>query len=152
MADGFKWRYNLSGGRPLILEVIAKDTETLTIGDMINIESGLGDLGATADTGLLGALAGCTDPLTYETVPGVIAAVTSVTVLKVIANPDAVYGVVDANARLIGATLDIAGATGAQGVATSSNTEFVVVERKKQTADETRVMFCISSHVFAKAQ
>ena len=48
-ANGFEWRYNLSGGRPLILTFLMKDSETLTRGDMLNIESGEVDLAATAD-------------------------------------------------------------------------------------------------------
>ena len=68
-------------------------------------------------------------------------------------NPDAVYGDAnDTSARLAGALLDVSGATGAQTVAASSNTEFVVVERKRQSSDETRVQIASTSHYLAKAQ
>ena len=73
--------------------------------------------------------------------------------MKVIVNPDAVYADAnDTSARLAGALLDISGATGAQTVASSSNTEFAVVKRKRQASDETRVQICSTSHYLAKAQ
>ena len=151
-ANGFIWRYNLSGGRPLILTFIMKDTETFTVGDMMNVETGQVDLGATADTGLAGAFVGPFDPKDAKVgEPGKVDGTTAVTVVKVIVNPDAVYGVFDENARQPGAALDISGATGAQTVAASSNKEFVVVERKMQTADETRVMISQADHYLVKA-
>lgn len=47
------------------------------------------------------------------------------TSIKAIVNPDAVYAVDDANARLAGATLDIA--AGGMGVAASVNADLLVV-------------------------
>ena len=154
MANGFEWRYNLyGGGKPLIKTFYMKDTETLTVGDILNVESGEVDLAATGDTGLAGAFAGPDDPGdAVDNAPGTVAGTDSTTLVKVIINPDAVYEVEDNNARAPGATLDITGATGAQGVAASSNTEFVVVERKRQTSDPTHVMICPSAHYLAKAQ
>ena len=131
---GFTFRYRLSGGAPTIQVLKAKDTETLTKGDMLNLETGEVDLGATADTGFLGV---CLDTG---------ARVDSTTDVTFIADSDAVYGVADANARVQGATLDIAGATGAQGVATSSNKEFVVVAPSAAT-EETLVRFNVGKHV-----
>ena len=153
-ANGFDWRYNVSGGRPLILTFVMKDTETLTRGDMLNIESGEVDLAATGDAALAGIFVGPENPEdAVDGKPGTLAGTDSTTVVKVIVNPDAVYADAnDTSARLAGATLDISGATGAQTVAASSNTEFVVVERKRQSSDETRLMICSSAHYLAKAQ
>lgn len=136
---GFKFRYRLAGGSPTIQPIVMKDTETLTAGDTINLESGQADLGATADVNLAGVC--------LETVAGTSA----VTKVRVITDADAVYGVTDANARKIGDTLDIAGATGAQGVAASSNKELVVVADSAAT-EETLVRFNVGKHYQNKAQ
>lgn len=118
MADeslGFKFEYRESGGDPTILDLLYKDAEILTKGDLLNLESGEVDLGATNDSALLGAA--------QETGLGV----DSTTLMRVITDPDAVYSVFDENARLAGATLDIAGATGAMTVAATSNVDLLVV-------------------------
>ena len=153
-ANGFEWRYNVSGGRPLILTMAMKDTETLTRGDMLNVESGEVDLAVTSDAALAGIFVGPENPNdATDGEPGKVSGTDSTTIVKVIVNPDAVYADPnDTSARLAGATLDISGATGAQTLAASSNTEFVVVERKRQSSDETRVMICSSAHYLAKAQ
>ena len=153
-ANGFEWRYNVSGGRPLILTMAMKDTETLTRGDMLNVESGEVDLCATGDAAIAGVFVGPENPNdAVDGKPGTVSVTDSTTIVKVIVNPDAVYADAnDTSARLAGATLDISGATGAQTVAASSNTEFVVVERKRQSTDETRLMICSSAHYLAKAQ
>ena len=153
-ANGFEWRYNVSGGRPLILTLLMKDTETLTRGDMLNVESGEVDLAVTTDAAIAGVFLGPENPDdAVDGKPGTVAGTDSTTIVKVLVNPDAVYA--DANdtvARLAGALLDISGSTGAQTVAASSNTEFVVVERKRQSSDETRLQICSSAHYLAKAQ
>ena len=153
-ANGFEWRYNVSGGRPLLLTMAMKDTETLTRGDMLNVESGEVDLCATGDAAIAGVFVGPENPNdAVDGKPGTVSGTDSTTIVKVIVNPDAVYADAnDTSARLAGATLDISGATGAQTVAASSNTEFVVVERKRQSTDETRLMICSSAHYLAKAQ
>lgn len=135
---GFTFRYRLSGGQPTVKKIVCKDTETLTKGDIANLESGQLDLGATADTTLLGAI--------QQTAAGTSAT----TKFEVITDADAVYGVTDANARLEGATLDLTGATGAQGVTTSSNKEFVVVATSS-ASQETLVRFNVGKHVENKA-
>ena len=154
MANGFEWRYNLSGGDPLIMKFVMKDSETLTRGDMLNIESGEVDLAATGDVALCGIFLGPDDPDdAVDGKPGTVAGTDSTTVVQAMVNPDAVYAdTSDTSARLAGATLDIAGATGAQTVAASSNTEFVVVARKLQASDETLLQICSTSHYLAKAQ
>lgn len=136
---GFRFRYRKSGGFPTIQPILFKDTETITIGDFVNLESGLADLGATADTNLLGAA--------QQTLAGT----SEVTKIEVITDADAVYGVVDANARKKGATLDLSGATGAQAVAASSNKEFVVVADSLAT-EETLVEVNVGKHHETKAQ
>lgn len=136
---GFQFRYRLSHPTPTIQVVKAKDTETLTAGDILNLEGGEVDLGATADTNLVGVCLA-----TYS-------AVDSTTDIRFIADADAVYGVVDNNARKKGDTLDLAGTTGAQGVATSSNKEFVVVAPSSAT-EETLVRINVGKHHDNKAQ
>ena len=130
---GFQFRYRLSGAPPTIERIVQKDTETITRGDMVNLETGQLDLGATADTNLLG--------VALETVAGTAAT----TFIDVITDADAVYGVVDNNARVKGATLDLTGSTGAQGVTTSSNKEFVVVAAST-SSQETLVRFNVGKH------
>lgn len=125
---GFTFRYRHSGGAPTIMVLKAKDTETLTKGDLLNLETGEVDLAATADAALLGV---CLDTG---------ARVDSTTDVYFISDKDAVYGVADANARAQGALLDIAGTTGAQGVAAASNNEFIVVAAST-ASEETLVGF-----------
>ena len=153
-ANGFEWRYNISGGRPLILTFLMKDTETFTRGDMLNLESGEVDLLVTTDVAAVGVFVGPEDPDdATDGQPGVVAGTDSTTVIKAIVNPDAVYADAnDTSARLAGALLDVSGATGAQTLASSSNNEFVVVERKRQSSDETRVTFTAPTHYLSKVQ
>ena len=136
MADtslGFRYRGRRSGGNPTYQDLLFKDTETLTRGDMVNLESGEIDLGATGDTNLLGVV--------QETLAGT----DSTTKARVIVDDDAIYGVYDANARLKGATLDLAGTTGAQTIAASSNKEFVVWA-PSAADEETLVVFNVGKH------
>lgn len=115
--DGFRYAGQTVYGicpNPRLAKFTIKDTETLTIGDMVNLESGEIDLAATSDTALLGAV--------QETKAGV----DSTTEYVVIDEPFAIYAVWDTTDRAVGAQLDIAGNTGAQGVAASSNNEFIV--------------------------
>lgn len=138
MADtsaGFRFRYRQGGGQPTIQTLTIKDTETLTKGDLVNIETGEIDLAATNDTAITGVV--------LETKAGT----DSTTTYKVITDADAVYGVYDPNARVIGATLDIAGATGAMTVAASSNVDLIVVANST-AAEETLVMIAHGEHVF----
>lgn len=136
---GFTFRFRESGGAPTILDLLFKDTETLTKGDLVNLEAGEVDLLATADTNALGVV--------LETKAGT----DSTTRIKVIVDADAVYGVADANARLLGATLDVAGTTGAMTVASSSNKNFVVA-RESSATEETLVKFNVGKHAFNVAQ
>lgn len=136
MADtslGFRFRGRLCGQPPTIQDLVYKDTETLSKGDLVNLETGQIDLGATNDAAFVGVV--------LETQAGT----TAVTKAKVIVDADAIYGVYDANARVIGATLDIAGATGAMTVAASNNVDLLVVA--DSTADEeTLVIIAHGEH------
>ena len=136
---GFEFAFRTSGGKPTIQRLTFKDTETITKGDLVNLESGEVDLAATADANLLGAA--------QETVAGT----DSVSKIDVIVDADAVYRVTDANARVKGATLDIAGTTGAQGVTTSSNKEFVVYAASS-ASEPTLVRINSDAHHDTKAQ
>ena len=130
---GFRFMYRLSGGQPTIQKLTFKDTETLYKGDLVNLESGEIDLAATNDSALVGVVLKTT------------AGVDSTTQVEVITDADAVYAVYDANARAIGATLDITGSAGAMGVTTSSNADVQVVA--DSTADEwTLVMINHGEH------
>ncbi len=130
---GFRPRYRLCGQPFTILNLLFKDTETLTKGDILNLESGTLDLGATNDTTFIG--------VALQTKAGT----TAVTYMEVISDWDAVYGVYDANARVAGATLDIAGATGAMTVAATSNVDLIVVAPSSAT-EETLVMIAHGEH------
>jgi hypothetical protein len=136
---GFRYAYRESGGSPTIQSLLCKDTETLTKGDMANLETGEIDLGATGDANFLGVI--------LQTAAGT----DSTTRFDVITDDDAVYEITDANARLLGATLDISGATGAQTVTTSSNKEFVVVA-ESSASEPTLVKFNTGKHLKNKAQ
>lgn len=138
MADtskGFRYRGRMSGGEPTIQDLLMKDTETLTKGDMVALDTGEVDLLDVAHTAGLGVV--------LETVAGT----DSTTRVRVIVDADAIYGVYDANARLKGATLDISGTTGAQTVTTSSSKNFVVYA-ESTAAEETLVVFNIGKHAF----
>lgn len=137
---GFKAVGRLSGGGFTKVTVKAKDNETLSNGDLVNIEAGEVDLAATNDTALAGPIVSAT-----------VSAVDSTTDIEIIIDPDVILETVDNNARLLGATLDIAGATGAQGVTTSSNKEFIVVA-PSTASQPTKVMFNVGHHLLSKAQ
>lgn len=119
---GFKLMGRMSGFPTTIVKIKFKDTETISKGDLVNVESGTADLGATADTLLLG--------IALQTKAGT----SGVTDLEVVADEDAYYGVYDPNARKIGDFLDITGATGAQGVGTPTNNDLIVIANS--AADE----------------
>lgn len=126
----FEWAFNLSGGAPTILSYVVKDTVVLSRGEFVNLETGEVDTAATADTALVGITAEAKD----NTADGLS--------VKVIMNPDAVYAVDDANARVAGATLDIA--AGALGVAASANADFIVL--KDSTASEKTLVTFNGNH------
>ena len=119
---GFKLMGRLSGGPTTIQTLKFKDTETLTKGDMINVESGEADLAATGDTAFLG--------IAMQTLAGT----DSTTSIEVCVDDDMIYAIYDPNARNAGDKLDLTGATGAQTVTTASNNNFIVIANS--TADQ----------------
>lgn len=123
---GFTFAYNLDGSAPIIEKITVANTVVLSEGEMVNQETGELTTAVTADVTLVGvALEDCDN-----TSDGLSCAV--------IVNQYAVYSVADANARLKGATLDIA--TGALGVTTSTNADLIVVEDSSAT-EPTLVTF-----------
>ncbi len=136
MADtsaGFRYRGRKCGAPPTIQRLLFKDTETLTKGDLVNLEAGEVDLAATDDKLIVG--------IVLETKAGV----DSTTYISVIVDEDALYGVYDAAARLKGAPLDIAGATGAMTVAADSNHDLKVYAPSSAT-EETIVEIFHGAH------
>ena len=144
----FRFVGTLSGTPQRQETFLMKDSETLTVGDIINIEAtsnvGEADLAVTSDILIAGVLVGADDP-DDETAAGVIAGTDSTTKVKVITNTGAIYSVADANARAAGATLDITGTTGGQTLTTSSNIEFIVV-KNSSASEDTEVMIAPSAH------
>jgi uncharacterized protein YbcI len=130
---GFEYRYRQDGGQPTIRSFAFVNTATLSRGDMLNFEHGQVDLGARGDVGLLGAA--------METIDGEA----NISYMRVITDADAVYAVEDAHARRKGDTLDLTGATDAQGVATSAASEFEVVA-DSLAAEATLVTIGVASH------
>lgn len=122
----FEFAYSLSGTAPIIEKITVADTVVLSIGEMVNLESGELTTAVTADTALVGVAIEAVD----NTDDGETCAV--------IVNEDAVYRITDANARSKGDTLDIA--TGALGVTTSSNADLIVVE-DSTSSEPTLVTF-----------
>jgi len=126
MPVGFEFAYRLGGGAPTIYEFVIADAVVLSKGELCNLETGELTTAVTADTTLVGAAQEAVD----NTDDGLTC--------KVIMNPDAVYRVTDANARVIGATLDIG--TGALTLAASSNADLIVVQDSTAT-EPTHVTF-----------
>jgi hypothetical protein len=120
----FTFRYTLDGSAEIYKDYTVVNAAVLSIGEMLNLETGEADAGATGDTAFIGPAVNAVDNTDDgETV-------------RAIMNPNAVYGVVDANARVAGALLDLA--TGGLGVAAASNNDFIVVEDSTAT-EETLV-------------
>jgi len=136
---GFRIRGRISGGAIHYQDILSKDTATHTKGDIVNVETGEVHLGAAADTALIGPVmetVSCTD---------------STTKVRVCTDPDVILEIYDPNARVIGATLDLSGATGAMTQTTSSQKDFVVYETSTAT-EPTLLIFNQGHHLFRKDQ
>lgn len=146
---GFRLLHRLCGAAPTIRNIISADT-TLNVGDLVNLEGSaaarVADLAATNDTKLIGVVLG---PVNPDHIVGETMTLNGTTdKIRVVVDTDCVYATTDAAVRNFGDTLDIAGATGAQTVATSSNVDVVVVA--DSTASEpTLVMLSQANHVLA---
>lgn len=129
---GFKWAGSIDGSEPIVRRFTVKDTVVLSRGEMVNLESGEADAGATNDSAFLGAATEDVD----NTDDGLTVAV--------ITNPGAIYAVVDANARAAGDTLDLA--SGGMGLTTTSNADFKVWA--DSGADEPTLVVFNANHAF----
>ncbi len=130
MASGFWFAGSMDGSEPIEVEYIVKASAVISKGEMVNLETGEADAGAAADTGLIGIATESVD----NTVDG--------HTIKVIANPNAIYGVDDANARVAGALLDLA--SGGMGVTTDSSHTFMVWA--DSAADEPTLVIFNGTH------
>ena len=131
---GFQFVHRQTGAMPTILDIVLRNDEVLSVGEMVNINTGEAEAAGTNDAAFVGialeALDNADDGLS----------------IKVIVDKDAIYRVSDDNARLIGATLDLA--SGGLGVTTpNTNKDFIVI--KTSTATEpTHVMITPAEHLF----
>lgn len=130
---GFEFRYRLSGNTPTFKDLAFTNVELLRRGDMLAMTDGTVGLAATGDTTLVGAAA--------ETLDGSA----STRFIRAIVDADAVYGVEDPRIRHKGATLDLAGATGAQTLDASANADFIV-DVDSPGDEETLVRFKEGRH------
>lgn len=129
---GFRWAGSIDGSEPIIRRFVVADAEVLSRGEMVNLESGELDAGATNDSAFLGP---CTEDVD-NTDDGLTCAV--------ITNPGAIYAVDDANVRAAGATLDLG--TGGLTVAATSNADFKVWA--DSAADEPTLVIFNGNHAF----
>lgn len=143
---GFSFVHRLCGAAPTVRNLVAADA-VMHVGDLVNIESGQADLAVTNDTKLAGVILGPVNP-DHMADDGTITLTAGTHSVRVIVDADAVYAVTDANVRLFGATLDIAGATGAQTIAASSNVD-VVVACNSTAGENTLVCLSQINHVLA---
>lgn len=128
---GFEYAYTIGGGEPNIQSFPVVNDGVIPQGALCNLESGEATLAVTDDAALIG--------VALETVDNADDGL----YIRVIINPDAVYSVVDANARAAGAELDIA--TGALGVAADNNSDLIVVATSSAT-ERTLVMIAPGEH------
>jgi hypothetical protein len=140
MADtslGFRYRGRLHGdsNHPTILKLYSKNTATHTKGDLVMVEGVTGEV----------LIAATNSKLILGVVQATVAATDSTTLVTVIADEDAIYGVYDASARHINAPLDIAGTTGAMTIATDTNHDLLVIAESSAT-EETLVMIMHGAH------
>ena len=129
--SGFRYAGELqSPSAPPILQTFKfKDTETLTKGDLLNLESGEVDLAAQGDTAIIG--------IANETKSGT----DSTTDIEVIVlNDTSIFEKYDATARTIGGSLRLGTSTtsGALDLASStSGTEMFQIVASSTTAENT---------------
>jgi hypothetical protein len=138
---GFEYSHRPNGKAPTVQEFPAKSGQTdLSGGMLVNLESGEIDIAVSNDSALLGVVLGPSDP------DEDITALSAGAMVEVITDPDAVYRVTDANARVAGASLDIA--AGALAVTTDSNHDLRVVATST-SAQPTHVQISQANHAFA---
>jgi uncharacterized protein YbcI len=123
---GFAFRYRRGGGQATVQSFAVARTETITLGDIVNVDSATVSFAISGDTALLG--------VALQTIDGTAGTGS----IQVITDADAVYAVDDAHARRKGDTLNLTGTTGLQGVTTSPASD-LVVEADSTATDETLV-------------
>lgn len=128
---GFELAYTLHGGDAHKLALAIKSGASVAAGKLVNLESGEVDVAATNDAALLGVCTG----------------IDSDGLAVCVVDPSAVYRVTDATARAVGATLDIA--SGAAGIASSSNADLVVAGKSPAGAP-TLVKITSANHALVK--
>jgi uncharacterized protein YbcI len=131
--SGFTFRYRLSGKQPTVKGFAFNTSASLSRGDVLTLRDGKVELGRTGDTALVG--------VALETLDGDA----SKTSIDVIVDADAVYGVDDARMRLKGATLDLRGDSGTQGLRAGGNGDFMV-DVESSEDDETLVFIAGARH------
>jgi hypothetical protein len=127
---GFTWAGSVDGSEPIIQKFVVANDEVFSKGEMLNLESGEADAGASDDEAFIGVATHDVDNADDGEY------------VYAIMNPGAIYAVVDANARAAGATLDLA--SGGMGVTTSSNADFIVVA--DSAADEPTLVTFNNTH------
>ena len=130
---GFEFRYRLSGNAPTSEDLALMDGELLSQGDMLAMTDGKVRLAAAGDAMLVGAA--------VETLDGSA----STRFIRAIVDADAVYAVEDPLVRRKGATLDLAGASGAQTLAASAKADFIV-DVGSSAVEDTLVRFNVGRH------
>lgn len=127
----FQWAFNISGGMPLIQTFTVKNAEVITEGMMVSMDTGEVVKAAHGDAAIIGIAVHDAD----NTSDGLT--------VRVIVNRDAVYSVVDANARAVDADLDLDSA--ATGVTTDSSHTFKVF-RDSGSIEPTLVYINAGNH------
>lgn len=130
MASGFVWAGSLDGSEPIIQTFVVKNAAVISKGEILNLESGEADAGAAADTGLIGPAVADAD----NTSDGLS--------VKAIINPNAIYRIVDANARVTGELVDLA--SGGLGLTTDAQHTFMVTA--DSAADEPTLVTFNGTH------
>lgn len=127
---GFRYYGSIDGSEPIKKRYVVKASAVLSDGEMLNLESGEADAGASNDSNFIGAACEEVD----NTVDG--------HTVEAISNPGAIYAVDDANARSVGDKLDLA--SGGMGVTSAANNDFIVW--KSCTADEPTLVIFNQTH------
>lgn len=111
---GFTTRYSSSEGGPTIQPFTAG--AAVAVGDLVKLSSGKVIPSTTDATGVVGVVVAVPEGTIADGTTGI----------QVCTDKEAVYANVDANARKLGAPLDIAGTTGAMTLAAGTNKDFIV--------------------------
>lgn len=138
---GFEFRFRECGKPPTVLDILSAISTAMSKGDMVEIgatTAGRVDTAIHSDTTIIGVVQ---ESITAANMTA------GTTRIRVIVDEDAVYGVTDANARLVGATLDISGATSVMTVGASSSATLVVV-RESGATEETLVRIHPTHHIY----